>query len=81
MKNLYIAFANAMNYVVIRDFEREDNDAAIIDFDLSDNELREMLEAFEAGEAVGMDPEWMAWDEIMENMNGFQDLAAYLEED
>lgn len=81
MKELYIMYDNYTNHVVIRDFSRGNDDAAVIDWDMNDTELRQMLSDFEAGETVGIKSEfrkWMPFEDIKDRMNTCQTLAAYL---
>lgn len=83
MKELYIMYDNYTNHVVIRDFGRGNDDAAVIDWDMNDTELRQMLNDFEAGEEVGITPEdeqWQPFEAIKDRMNTCQTLAAYLED-
>lgn len=82
MKELYIVYDNFTNYVVLREFTRGTNDAAIIDFDMNDTELRQMLNDFDSGKQVGIPPKsrlWMPFEAIKEWMNTCQTLAEYLE--
>ena len=46
MIRLYLAQDNATNYLIIRDFHRDDNDAAVINWDLSEDELKDLLLTF-----------------------------------
>lgn len=83
MKELYIMYDNYTNHVVIRDFGRGNDDAAVIDWDMNDTELWQMLNDFNAGKNVGILPEfrkWMPFDDIKDRMNTCQTLAAYLED-
>ena len=40
MKHLYLASDNAMNYLIVRDMDRDENDTAVVNWDLSDDEIR-----------------------------------------
>ena len=46
MLKLYLAQDNALNYLIFRDFQREEEDAAVINWDLSEEELKDMLLRF-----------------------------------
>lgn len=48
MKKLYVTQDNAMNYLVIEDFETDL--AYVVDFDLSEEEVKKAAKAFEAGQ-------------------------------
>lgn len=72
MKHLYIAQTNAMNYIVLRDMSRDENDAAIVDWDVSDDEIKSATpDAYEPDE-------WKPFDEVMDEMNTFQTIEAYI---
>lgn len=83
MKELYIMTDNCTNFVFIRDFGRGEDDTAVIEWDLDDQELRQMLNDFEDGKEVGITPEdrqWRTFEDIKDRMNTCQTLAAYLED-
>lgn len=46
MLRLYLAEDNAMNYLIFRDFQKDDEDAAVINWDLTEEELKDMLLKF-----------------------------------
>lgn len=72
MKHLYIAQTNAMNYIVLRDMSRDENDTAIVDWDVSDDEIKSATpDAYEPDE-------WKPFDDVMGDMNAFQTIEAYI---
>lgn len=72
MKHLYIAQTNAMNYIVLRDMNRDENDTAIVDWDVSDDEIKDATpDAYEPDE-------WKPFDETMDGMITFQTIEAYI---
>lgn len=72
MKHLYIAQTNAMNYIVLRDMSRGEDDTAVVDWDVSDDEIKEATpDAYEPDE-------WKSFDEVMDDMNTFQTIEAYI---
>lgn len=82
-KELYIMCDNFTNYVILREFTRGDDDAAIIDWDMSDTELRQMLNGFDDGKNVGIPPKsriWRPFKVIKGWMNTCQTLAEYLDD-
>lgn len=80
MKALYRAEDNAMNYLIIRDFDKLDEDTAVVNRDLSEEEIQEAVKAFtvdENDESFFADdaPEWKEFAEIIAFMNRFEILA------
>jgi len=74
MKHLYIAQTNAMNYIVLRDMSRGDDDTAVVDWDVSDDEIKAATpDGYEA-------EEWKPFDEIMGTMNSFQTIESYIKD-
>lgn len=74
MKHLYIAQDNAMNYILIRDFDRGEDDTIVCDWDLSEDEIKEVKERFERGEydetsGAAEDADWMAWQDAQQQFN------------
>lgn len=82
MLHIYIALDNALNYVIVRDFDRDDNDAAIVDWDLSDDEIMTILtmpaEEF-ANEVHAADLEWEHWDLLAGSMTHVESADTWLE--
>lgn len=72
MKHLYIAEDNAMNYIVLRDMSRGENDTAVVDWDVSYDEIKAATP-----DAYAPD-EWKPFDEIIENMASFKTIEAYI---
>ncbi|MBR0340762.1 MAG: hypothetical protein IJH64_00655 [Oscillospiraceae bacterium] len=74
MKHLYIAQTNAMNYIVLRDMSRGEDDTAVVDWDVSDDEIKSAVpDDYEPDE-------WKSFDEIMETMNSFQTIESYIKD-
>jgi len=72
MKHLYIAQTNAMNYIVLRDMSRGEDDTAVVDWDVSDNEIKAATpDAYEPDE-------WKPFDEVMDSVNAFQTIEDYI---
>lgn len=72
MKHLYIAQTNAMNYIALRDMSRDGNDTAIVDWDVSDDEIKSATpDSYEPDE-------WKSFAEVMDDMNTFQTIEAYI---
>lgn len=75
MKHLYIAYDNSMNYILIRDFSREEDDTIVCDWDLNDDEIEDIKARFERGEydetngAAADEAEWISWEEAQEQFN------------
>ena len=79
MKHLYKAQDNAMTYLIVRDMARDEDDAAVVNWDVSEDEIAEAVKAFEADEnttAFYADiPRWQPFDEIRERMNRVEHIA------
>lgn len=72
MKHLYIAQTAAMNCIVLRDMSSGEDDTAVVDWDVSDDEIKEATpDAYEPDE-------WKPFDEIMDGMITFQTIEAYI---
>lgn len=79
MKHLYEANDNYQNYILIRDFDRDEDDTIICDLDLSEDEVQNIKEAFERGEydekdCVSDDAEWMTWEQAQAQFNSITAL-------
>lgn len=81
MKHLYEAWDNAANYLVVRDMDRDENDTAVVNWDLSEKEIEDAVKAFEEDEDddsfyanPGEDLNFRPFEEIMDSMNGFKAL-------
>lgn len=65
--HLYEAFDNAQNYILIRDFSRDEDDTMIMDWDLSDSEVQDIVDRFNHGnyteDDTNGDGEWVTFDE------------------
>lgn len=77
MKHLYIGQTNAQNFAILRDFDRGEDDSAVIDYDLTDDEIRELY----AREEELTAEEWETFDAIRDRMTAIQTAASYLEEE
>ncbi|HBI84786.1 MAG TPA: hypothetical protein DDX71_00645 [Ruminococcus sp.] len=78
MKHLYEANDNYQNYILIRDMDRGENDTCVCDWDLSEDEVKQIAEAFERGEYDEKDsveePEWFPFDDVHTRFNSFHSL-------
>lgn len=79
MKHLYKAYDNYQNYILIRDFDRDEDDTIICDWDLSEDEVQTIKDAFERGEydekdCVSDDAEWMTWEQAQKQFNSITAL-------
>ena len=58
---------------VIRDFDEPEEDAAVVNWDLSEDEIQEAVKAFEADETdesfFAVEPKWQDFSEIVASMN------------
>ena len=77
MKHLYIAQDNAMNYILIRDFSREEDDTIVCDWDLSEDEIEDIKARFERGEydetsGTSDEAEWMSWEKAQQIYNAIR---------
>lgn len=79
MKRLYLASDNYTNYLIIRDFLRDDDDSAIVNWDLTNAEIDEAI--FKFGEnpddtsyfARNPDElEFKPFYDLMSNMNEYE---------
>ena len=80
MKHLYLASDNAMNYLIIRDMERDENDTAVVNWDLSDDEIKSAVAAFEANQDddsfyAGEELEYEPFETVMNRMNQFEHVG------
>jgi hypothetical protein len=84
MKHMFYAEDNASNYIVIRDMSADDNDTAIVNFDLSDDEIREIARKFAENENdtsfYADEPVWEPFGDIMSSMTMYKSIDSYLEE-
>lgn len=74
MKHLYIAQTAAMNYIVLRDMSRGEDDTAVVDWDVSDDEIKAATPDDYAPD------EWKSFDEIMETMSSFKTIESYIKD-
>ena len=84
MKHMFYAEDNASNYIVIRDMSADDNDTAIVNFDLSDDEIKEIAKKFGENENdtsfYADEPVWEPFSDIMSSMTMYKSIDSYLEE-
>ena len=72
--HIYYGQDNAMNYVFVRDFSRDDdNDTMIIDWDLSDKEIRDIVRRIKNGtyDFDSNGDTWEPWDDVIKSMNSY----------
>lgn len=78
MKHMFYAEDNASNYIIIRDMNADDKDTAIVNFDLSDDEIKEIAEKFVENENdmsfYANEPVWEPFCTIMGNMNEYRSI-------
>lgn len=84
MKHIYTAQNNAMNFVIVRDMDT--NEAIVIDYDVSDEQVDAYVNEFNKDFRYGFDDYdlhltgdddidgWRDWDELISTMNGFEAL-------
>lgn len=76
MKHLYLAQDNNLNFIVIRDMSRGDDDTTIVNWDFSEEEIEDAKRAFAEDENdesfYAQAPEWQTFEETMDLMNGFE---------
>ena len=71
MKQLIEAATNEMNYLLIRDMQRSGLDTCIVDWDLSHDEIDEIINRFRAGAysersgPSGSDVYWFSWEDAL----------------
>lgn len=80
MFELYLAQDNAMNYLIFRDFQREDEDAAVINWDLSEEELKDMLLKFCDSNRIELISAVSISDLEFENFSDIRDRMTFIEE-
>ena len=84
MKHMFYAEDNASNYIIIRDMSADDNDTAVVNFDLSDDEIREVARKFAENEEdtsfYSCEPDWHPFSDIMSSMTMYKSIDSYLEE-
>lgn len=81
IKHLYVGENNAMNLIVIRDMDTDT--AAIVEWDLSDDEIAEVAGKFsddpDDTSWFADDPKWEDWETLRDTMNSFHMVEDYLE--
>jgi len=78
MKHLYSAADNYSTYVLMRDFEREDDDVMVVDHDVSEEEIEEYIKFFEQNGTVDSIYEedlWFTWEEAQERFFAIKHIA------
>jgi hypothetical protein len=62
----------------------DDNDTAIVNFDLSDDEIMEIARKFAENEEdtsfYSCEPDWQPFSDIMSSMTMYKSIDSYLEE-
>jgi hypothetical protein len=81
---MFYAEDNASNYIVIRDMSADDNDTAVVNFDLSDDEIKEIAKKFGKNENdtsfYVCEPDCQPFSDIMSSMTMHKSIDSYLEE-
>ena len=80
VKELYEANDNYQNYILIRDFSRDEYDTIICDWDLSEDEVQAIKDAFDRGEYNEKDRvsdavDWMTFEEAQAMFNDIRVLV------
>ena len=79
MKHLILAHDNNLNYIIVRDMDRANEDTAIVNWDLSDDEVEEIKKKFEQNENdesfYESEPEWEEFEAVMSRMNDFRHIG------
>lgn len=83
MKQLIEAATNEMNYLLIRDMQRSGLDTCVVDWDLSHDEIDEIINRFRAGAysessgPVGSEVDWFSWDDALKGFGYIDILETY----
>lgn len=78
MKVFYIASDNSMNYLYLRDMDREEKDCQLHDFDLSDEEIKEIYETQDKQQDRPSLYPWESYEELRERMCTMETLEAHI---
>ena len=84
VKHMYVGDTNAMNQIIIRDMDTDT--AAVVEWDLSDDEIKEIADKFSADQSddswYADEPEREDWETVRDRLNSFQAIENYyIEED
>lgn len=74
---LYVTEDNASNYLVIRDMSRGEDDTAVIDWDVSDDQIRAAAENLDS---IPEPESWQPFGEIIASMTGYQTADSYVKD-
>lgn len=81
VKHMYVGDTNAMNQIIIRDMDTDT--AAVVEWDLSDDEIKEIADKFSADkndESWYADkPEWEDWETVRDRLNNFWNIMDYFD--
>ena len=82
MKHMYVGDTNEMNQIIIRDMDTDT--AAVVEWDLSDDEIKEIASKFTADQNdeswYACEPEWEDWGTLRDSLNSFLMVDDYLEQ-
>lgn len=78
MKVFYIASDNCMNYLYMRDMDREEKDCQICDFDLSEEEIKEIYETQDEQQDRPSLYPWESYEELRDRMSTMVTLEDYI---
>ena len=79
MKHLYLAEDNYMNFMIIRDMNRGDDDTTIVTGDLSEEEIEDIKKAFAEDENDNhfyeLELHWDTFENVMALMNNYKRIG------
>lgn len=81
IKHLYVGDTNSMNQIIIRDMDTDT--AAVVEWDLSDDEIKEIADKFAADQNdeswFADEPEWENWETVRDRLNSFWNIIDYFD--
>lgn len=81
IKHMYVGDTNAMNQIIIRDMDTDT--AAVVEWDLSDDEIKEIADKFTADQNdeswYADKPEWEDWETVRDRLNNFWNIMDYFD--
>ena len=81
VKHFYVGDTNALNPIIIRDMDTDT--AAVVEWDLSDDEIKEIADKFSADQNdtswYACEPEWYEWDTVRDRLNEVWNIIDYFD--
>ena len=81
VKHMYVGDTNAMNQIIIRDMDTDT--AAVVEWDLSDDEIKEIADKFTADQNdeswYADEPKWEDWETVRDRLNTFWNIMDFLD--